>query len=437
MHRIEALLRKEIGLDAASIGSSLIERTIRLRMKQHGLKKIEAYRDQLVSSPDELRELIEAVVVTETWFFRDREPFLAFTQLALNDWLPRHAQGGVRVLSVPCSSGEEPYSLAMALLDAGLPDTRFVIDAVDISANALARAERAVYGKNSFRGRDLAFRDRHFQSTPAGYALHPSVRRAVRFRRDNILDAGFLAGSAPYDFIFCRNLLIYFDRATQIATLAKLGRLLADNGVLFVGPAEMPLASEGGFASANLPLAFACRKSNGEATRSPSRKNSPTPGAEVKRRNGAEERGRNEISAAPFPPFPSAPQRTRDSSHAAPDTAASALELARHHADTGRLAEAVTLCEAHLAKAGPSAEAYYLLGLVKDASDDPAAINYYRKALYLEPNHYETLIHLALWLEKTGDANGARPYKRRAERAQPHKGTVPPWGPTPAEIIER
>ena len=115
MQRIEALLRKEIGLDAASIGSSLIERTIRLRMKHRGLKHIQTYRDLLASSPEELRELIEAVVVTETWFFRDREPFNAFVQIVLTEWLPRNPAGPLRTLSVPCSSGEEPYSLAMAL----------------------------------------------------------------------------------------------------------------------------------------------------------------------------------------------------------------------------------------------------------------------------------------------------------------------------------
>lgn len=414
MQRIEALLRKEIGLDAASIGSSVIERTIRLRMKQHGLKKTEDYRDHLDSSPDELRELIEAVVVTETWFFRDREPFAAFVQLVLTGWFPRHANGGVRVLSVPCSSGEEPYSLAMALLDAGVPDNRFAIDAVDISTNALARAERAVYGKNSFRGRDLAFRGRYFQHTKDGFELNAPVRRSVKFQHDNILDNGFLAGSAPYDFIFCRNLLIYFDRATQITTLAKLHRLLADDGMLFVGPAEMPLVSESGFASANLPLAFACRKANGDSA----------PPNQPRRRKKSSRailddatrvlKSNRELLVV------EATNGTVATAHVS-DHASSTLEVARQLADTGRLEEAVAICEANLAKEGPSAEAYYLLGLVKDASDDPEAIMFYRKALYLEPNHYEALVHIALWLEKTGDANGARPFKRRAERAQPQR----------------
>jgi len=410
MQRIEALLRKEIGLDAASIGSALIERTIRVRMKQHGLKHVQAYRDLLTHSPEELRELIEAVVVTETWFFRDREPFNAFVQMVKNEWLPRNSAGPLRALSVPCSSGEEPYSLAMALLDAGVPDTRFAIDAVDISTNALARAEKAVYGKNSFRGRDLAFRDRHFRQSKDGLELSPSVRATVKFHRDNILGDGFLARSAPYDFILCRNLLIYFDRSTQAMVLEKLHRLLTKDGVLFVGPAEMTLATEGGFVSANLPLAFACRKFSPEPVHAPK----PRQRLSEPARPPAEKSN----SGKPRPVhFTDTLQRLPGAAHAI-NQVPTDLEVARQLADSGKIEEAATICQAHLSRHGASAEAYYLLGLMKDASDDPEAITFYRKALYLEPNHYEALVHVALWLEKVGDVMGARPFKRRAERAQ-------------------
>jgi len=393
---------------------ALFERTIRLRMKQHGLKHIHAYRELLGESPAELRELIEAVVVTETWFFRDREPFNAFVQIVLTEWLPRNPAGPLRALSVPCASGEEPYSLAMALVDAGVSNTRFAIDAVDISTNALARAEKAVYGKNSFRGRDHAFRDRHFHHAKDGYELNPSVRATVKFHRDNILDAGFLGGSAPYDFIFCRNLLIYFDRATQVLVLEKLNRLLAKDGVLFVGPAEMPLVSEGGFASANLPLAFACRKFTEEPVHAPKtrqRKHEPRPIAKPS------------LVKPKSTQFTDTLQRLPTAGARAIDHVPGNLEVARQLADTGRIDEAAAICEAHLAEHGASAEAYYLLGLIKDANDDPEAITFYRKALYLEPKHYEALVHVALWLEKTGDLTGARPFKRRAERAQ-HKVTT-------------
>ena len=246
-------------MDAASVGSSQIQRSIRLRMKSHGLKRHLDYGELLQSSAAEWDELVESVVVTETWFFRDAEPFSALLGL-VQEWLSANAAGRVRLLSVPCSSGEEPYSLAMTLLDGGIAPARFEVDAVDISARALARAERAVYRKNSFRGKNLQFRSRHFQSTGEGFVLKPEVRKTVRFCQGNLLAENLRTANANYDFIFCRNLLIYFDRPTQQKALSKIGSLLAPEGVLFVGAAEQPLVLEHGFVSAQIPMAFACRK---------------------------------------------------------------------------------------------------------------------------------------------------------------------------------
>src|SRR5262245_4715380 len=147
MKEIERALRERVGLDPASIGSSVIQRSVRLRMKSRSIKKIEDYSRLLLSSSTEWNALTESVVVAETWFFRDVEPFNALVRLAL-EWLPSHPGRRVRLLSLPCSSGEEPYSLAMALLDAGVSPERLEIDAVDISARALSRARSGIYGKN-------------------------------------------------------------------------------------------------------------------------------------------------------------------------------------------------------------------------------------------------------------------------------------------------
>src|SRR5262245_19825797 len=151
MEQIEKMLREKMGLDGASIGSGSIQRVIRLRMKGLGISDASAYRELLTQSRAEWDELVEAVVVTETWFFRDPEAFGVVVEAAR-----RSAPGStVRVLTIPCSSGEEPYSLAIALRDADVPAERVRIDAVDISARALARAKSGVYSKNSFRGKDL------------------------------------------------------------------------------------------------------------------------------------------------------------------------------------------------------------------------------------------------------------------------------------------
>jgi chemotaxis protein methyltransferase WspC len=278
----------------------------------------------------------------------------------------------------------------MALLDAGFPSDRFKIDAVDVSANALVRATNAIYGNNSFRGKHLEFRDRYFVQVEDGYALSPDIQRCVIFQRDNVLRDGFRLG-ARYDFIFCRNLLIYFDRAMQGVALDKIRSLLATDGVLFVGPAEMPIVTECGFASANISHAFASRKKMSDA----------------------------EVGTRKQVRRPLLVESSRKSDEASPmemDRAVSLLVAARQFADAGQLTEAATLCERHIQGQDTCAEGYYLMGLVKDAANDPDAITYYRKAIYLDPNHYEALIHAALWLEKNGDVTRSDAFKRRAER---------------------
>lgn len=154
-----------MGLDAVSIGSTTIDRAVLARMASLGVERREDYWQQLQDSTDEVQELIEAVVVPETSFFRDREAFAVLVRLILVEWLPAHPRGTLRLLSIPCSTGEEPYSMVMALLDAGFSLGQFEVDAVDISARALTQAKRGVYGMNSFRGENLSFRERYFRPT--------------------------------------------------------------------------------------------------------------------------------------------------------------------------------------------------------------------------------------------------------------------------------
>ena len=249
-----------MGLDSASVGSSTIEMAVRLRMAGAGIPNREEYWQRVRNSNDELQELIETVVVPETWFFRDREAFAVLARMVMENWLPLHATAAVRVLSVPCSTGEEPYSIVMALLDGGLARERILVDALDISARALARAKKAEYGANSFRGEDLTFRDRYFTPDAKGYLAAKWLPPMVNFRQGNLLSPDPSFGQEPYDVVFCRNLLIYFDRSTQSRIMQILGSLLSPNGFLFVGGAETYLASRSGFTSVNQSMSFAFRK---------------------------------------------------------------------------------------------------------------------------------------------------------------------------------
>jgi chemotaxis protein methyltransferase WspC len=212
---------------------------------------------------------------------------------------------------------------------------------------------------------------------------------------------------------FCRNLLIYFDRATQDRVIEALARLLRPQGFLFIGPSESGLLLSHGFVSAKLPLAFAFRKG---AAASPE----PAPGIAHALKRPPAARPRAPSLVAPKP------SRVRPAGQAVvspPNPPTLGLDEAERLANQGRLAEAAKHCEAHVREHGPSAEALYLLGLVRDANGSQAqAIETYRKALYLDPNHHEALVHLALLLAKQGDTAGAQVLQQRGRRLQQKSG---------------
>jgi chemotaxis protein methyltransferase WspC len=413
--RIAALLKEKMGLDAESIGVACVERAVRQRLAATGLQDVQVYWAEVSASEQELQELIEAIVIPETWFFRDPQAFTALVQVVREEWLAKHAEGTLRILSLPCSTGEEPFSTAMALLDSGLPPSRFHIDAIDISTRAIAWAERGVYGKNSFRAKDLSFRDRYFESVERGYRVAGGVRRQVHFRHGNLLSAGWLHGAHGahgYDVIFCRNVLIYFDLATQRRAIEVLGRLLTTAGLLFVGPSETALLLDHGFVSAGIPLAFAFRRAGSSAP--PLRSTRRMAPAVILAKFVP---AKLEL-AKPSKPAPVAQPQPK--STAAEKTIAATehwIEQARSLANQGNLVAALTCCEQNLRSQPASAETFHLIGLLHDAAGRVReAAEHYRKALYLDPQHPEALVHLAVALQKQGDAPGAQRLFDRANR---------------------
>lgn len=400
----ERWLKDTMGLDVTTIGPLVVQRAVRERMQACGCSDLAAYWQQLRARTVEQQELIEAVVVPETWFFRDREAFAALARTFDLAWLAARPDAPLRLLSLPCSTGEEPYTMIMALRDAAYPLERLSVDAVDISERALAKARRGIYGANSFRGHDLHYRERHFRAIANGWELSAEVRARASFRSGNMLEPGFLPGESLYDAIFCRNLLIYFDQETQARAVGVLSRLLRPDGLLFVGPSETGLMLSLGFSSAQIPMAFAFQKGKPAAAPAPTptRAQVPQPAAN-----------------APIPVKPArpAPRVVPPQPVAAAPAAGSSLTAAQALADSGRFEEAARLCEAHARQFGPTAQTHYLLGLIDSAAGRAQfAEVHFRKALYLQPEHAEALVHLALLLEQRGDAAGGRLLRQRARR---------------------
>jgi chemotaxis protein methyltransferase WspC len=390
----EQLLKRTMGLDAASIGTTTVERAVLARIAISGLLDPSTYWSLILSSPAELQELIEAVIVAETWFFRDREAFAALARLVPTAWYDL-ARAPVRIASLPCATGEEPYSIAMALLEGGFAPARLDIRGIDISERALSRARHGVYGRNSFRGGDLSFRERWFSLGSDGYLISDAVRGCVRFDQANLFDPGFPLRSGSCDIVFCRNLLIYFDGPTQTRAVAMLAKLLTPDGVLFVGPSETSLLIDQGFESVRIPLAFAFRKASASSVQPAPARRLPPPRGRVRHAFSAAARAVTEP----------------------PELQPNGIDEIRRLADLGRLDEAAQHCETLLRKDGASAEPLYLLGLIRDAGDDRSrAVAAYRKALYLDPDHRGALEQLAALLESEGDGRGARVLGERLRR---------------------
>jgi chemotaxis protein methyltransferase WspC len=237
------------------------------------------------------------------------------------------------------------------------------------------------------------------------------VRSQVSFHHANLLAPGFFADAEAYDVLFCRNLLIYFDRATQGQALRVLERLLQPAGLLFLGHAEAGVLAGRQFAPLDHARSFAfVRGASQRALHAESEAPFSLPN---RRRNAAPSRPATN-SRDPFAAT-SAPAVKPGPPQAEPQTE---LVAAAELANGGHLVEAAKLCETYLQRQGPDAQAFYLLALVRAAVGEPVeAEALLRKALYLEPTHYEALTHLATIVEQRGDQTNAALLQQRAKRS--------------------
>ena len=408
----QTMLHAATGL---SLSKAVADRAIRQRVEVTGARDAGAYLEGI--TPEELEALVELVVVPESWFYRDQQAFHAAADY-LATRLAAAPERMLRLLSVPCAGGEEPYTMAMALSDAGIAHDRFIIDAVDISKGCIERARTGVYGRNAFRNQDLGFRERHFTACDGDeFRINDDIRKQVRFKQGNLLEADLDARTGSYDVIFCRNLLIYFDKPTTRAAIAKLDQLLRRDGLLFVGYAEVPSLCQNGFAPLPYAQAFGLTREVAVERRKvarvamPPQSLPPPPPARQTLRNAP-------MSIPPRSPA-SPPSSARAASVAPTATAPTdgLLADARRLADLGQLKEAEGKCRDYLAQVPDSAEAYFILGLLNELTKKlRQAEDYWKRCIYLQPDHYEALCHLALLAETNSDAATAAALKARAAR---------------------
>jgi chemotaxis protein methyltransferase CheR len=219
-----------------------IERRIRDRLQKLQLNSISSYLGMILAHPSELEALINAFTINETYFFREESQLAALARSILPELVSSRRPGDlVRIWSMPCSSGEEPYSIAIWLLENWPMVDAWHIEIVgsDIDTDALARARAGLYGERALARLPADVRDRYFRPVDRDqWEIIDDLKESVLFSRVNLIDPSSVATERPFDVVFCRNLLIYFDDAARQIAAANLFNRLKPGGFLCVGHTE-------------------------------------------------------------------------------------------------------------------------------------------------------------------------------------------------------
>ncbi|MGQ9485446.1 MAG: CheR family methyltransferase [Desulfosoma sp.] len=246
--KFSALVYQEAGINLHDGKKSLLEARLAKRLRATGIDNPREYLDFILSEAgrEEYVKFFDAVSTNLTFFFREPKHFEFLEKEALPEILERNRRDGtrrIRIWSAGCSTGEEPYSIAMTVVAFLDVPTRwdFRLLATDISTRVLQSAVTGVYEPSKLVNVPVPLRQRFFEpirngASPKTYRVRNELRKYIVFRRLNLMESFPFSG--PFDVIFCRNVMIYFDKKTQESLIQKLSAYLHHGGYLFVGHSE-------------------------------------------------------------------------------------------------------------------------------------------------------------------------------------------------------
>jgi chemotaxis protein methyltransferase CheR len=237
------LLSSKAGIDFGRMRETFLESRLRRRMREAGARSLYEYYRMVTAPGDargELQSLVDEVSIHETSFFRNPAQFETLEGTVLADRVSTRLRDRRRRLylwSAGCSTGQEPYSMAMSLFEhTVLPETWDVrLMATDISGHVLRQCRRAAYTAAQMEGVSAERRRRFFEKKGDTFTVRSWLRQRLEFQLGNLLDGPPLV---DLDVVFCRNVMIYFDRATQRRLGVMLARVVAPGGYLFLGHTE-------------------------------------------------------------------------------------------------------------------------------------------------------------------------------------------------------
>lgn len=242
---IRDLIYSHCGLYFDSDATYLLEKRLAKRLQLHHLAGFRDYYHFLRynrNKDQELSDIMDVLTTNETYFFRESFQLKAFTDEiipALRETKMKSGDRTLRIWSAGCSSGEEPYTIAMLLLDmGGFAGWNVEIVGTDISQRVIQQARKGLYGKASFRVTDDSYIRRYFTEQDGMYRVNDKVRELVTISHLNLLDANRIALLGRMDVIYCRNVIIYFDQVARRKVIDSFYRTLRDGGYLLLGHSE-------------------------------------------------------------------------------------------------------------------------------------------------------------------------------------------------------
>jgi chemotaxis protein methyltransferase CheR len=248
--RLSRFIYGHCGIKMPPVKKTMLESRLQKRLRILNVASFRDYCDLLFKSPDgssELVHMIDAVTTNKTDFFREPVHFTFLTETVLPEFMQdgdSFMRAPFSVWSAACSSGEEPYTLALVMSEFGRenPGFKFTITATDISTKVLDKARAGIYDENQISMIPLSLKQKYFlrskDRAKGQVRVVPELRSLVAFQRLNLMDDAYPVREASLDAIFCRNVIIYFDRQTQCALLDRLCRYIKKDGYLFLGHSE-------------------------------------------------------------------------------------------------------------------------------------------------------------------------------------------------------
>jgi chemotaxis protein methyltransferase CheR len=235
--RYKALIYKESGITFTPTNRSILESRLKEQLRALGIDTVKAHFDRISTNKEDLKSFLDSITTNLTRFFRNQAHFDALEHHVIPELIKIKQGGGntIKIWSAGCSTGEEPYTIAMLLSEILPPAWKFEILASDISLKCLMTAKEGFYAESRIVGIPDNYLKKYFDTVDGGYKIHADIMSRIRFDYHNLAND---SGQRNLDLVFCRNVIIYFDEAAQTGVINRFWDSMANKSFLFIGHSE-------------------------------------------------------------------------------------------------------------------------------------------------------------------------------------------------------